>query len=50
VPGGVVVARRAPLFITLISAVLLAFILEPLVQLLMRLRIRRGFAVSSPVR
>jgi predicted PurR-regulated permease PerM len=33
-----------PLFITLISAVLLAFILEPLVQLLMRLRIRRGFA------
>ena len=33
-----------PLFITLISAILLAFILEPLVQLLMRLRIRRGFA------
>ena len=33
-----------PLFITLISAILLAFILEPLVQLLMRLRIRRGLA------
>jgi predicted PurR-regulated permease PerM len=33
-----------PLFITLISAILLAFILEPLVQLFMRLRIRRGFA------
>ncbi len=33
-----------PLFITLTSSVLLAFILEPLVQLFMRLRIRRGFA------
>ncbi|MGD0579625.1 MAG: AI-2E family transporter [Bryobacteraceae bacterium] len=33
-----------PFFITLISSVLLAFILEPLVQLFMRLRMRRGFA------
>jgi predicted PurR-regulated permease PerM len=33
-----------PLFITLICSVFLAFILEPLVQLFMRLRIRRGFA------
>ena len=31
-------------FITLISAVLLAFILEPAVQLFMRLRLRRGMA------
>jgi predicted PurR-regulated permease PerM len=31
-------------FITLISAVLLAFILEPAVQLFMRLRMRRGMA------
>lgn len=31
-------------FITLICAVLVAFILEPLVQLLMRLRLRRGMA------
>ncbi len=33
-----------PFFITLISAVLLAFILEPAVQLFMRLRLRRGMA------
>jgi predicted PurR-regulated permease PerM len=33
-----------PFFITLICAVLLAFILEPLVQLFMRLRLRRGMA------
>jgi predicted PurR-regulated permease PerM len=33
-----------PFFITLISAVLLAFILEPVVQLFMRLRLRRGMA------
>jgi predicted PurR-regulated permease PerM len=31
-------------FITLVSAVLLAFILEPVVQLFMRLRLRRGMA------
>jgi predicted PurR-regulated permease PerM len=33
-----------PFFITLISAILLAFILEPVVQLFMRLRLRRGMA------
>ena len=33
-----------PFFITLISAILLAFILEPAVQLFMRLRLRRGMA------
>ena len=33
-----------PFFITLICAVLLAFILEPVVQLFMRLRLRRGMA------
>jgi predicted PurR-regulated permease PerM len=33
-----------PFFITLICAILLAFILEPLVQLFMRLRLRRGMA------
>src|SRR5664279_1212786 len=33
-----------PFFIALISAILLAFILEPAVQLFMRLRLRRGMA------
>ncbi len=33
-----------PFFITLISAILLAFILEPAVQLFMRFRLRRGMA------
>jgi predicted PurR-regulated permease PerM len=33
-----------PFFITLITAVLVAFILEPMVQLFMRLRLRRAFA------
>jgi predicted PurR-regulated permease PerM len=47
VAGGVIVAVLyfgQPFFITLISAIVLAFILEPFVVLLMRLRFPRGLA------